>query len=101
MELAYEPVRKIQIFRCKTDEIAVNIMDPVVGKWEKHEKVPCPNCGADMRVFFTSVGFMLAKCPKKGCGAEVKTHNVYGDKAPALKLDGANEELKKELGGHA
>lgn len=103
MELAYDPFRKIQIFRCAPDNIAVNVMDPVVGKWERHEKIPCPSCGTDMRVFFTSVGFMLAKCPKKGCGCTVRTSNVEGRTAPgtaALKTDGMTEDLKKEI-GHA
>jgi len=94
METAYDSVRRIRILVCRRDEIAINILDPLVGRWEeKREKISCPNCNADMRVFFTSVGFMKAKCPKKGCGCAVKTMNVSEDTkggtiAGALKTDG-------------
>ena len=99
MELNYEPVRKIKVLVCKRDRIGINIMDPLVGKWEqKREKISCPNCNADMRVFFTSVGYMKAKCPKKGCGCGVETKNVLADVlgglAPALKLDGVQVDAK-------
>jgi len=92
MENAYDSVRKVNILVCHRDEIAIAVTDPLVGKWEeKREKIPCPNCNADMRIFATSVGFMKAKCPKKGCGCTVKGMNVSADTktmAPALKSDG-------------
>jgi len=98
MALEYDVIRGIKVFACHKDEIKIAVTDPLVGKWEeKREKIPCPLCDTNMRVFFTSVGFMKAKCPKKTCGAVVKTSNVWEDRkaGPALKLDGVAEE------GHA
>lgn len=99
MELTWEPIRKIKVLVCKKDRIGIDITDPLVGKWEeKREKIPCPNCNADMRVFFTSVGYMKAKCPKKKCGCGVESKNVWADGkaglAPALKLDGVQVDAK-------
>lgn len=93
METAYDPIRKVNILVCRRDEIAIQVVDPLVGKWEeRREKIPCPNCDTNMRVFFTSAGFMKAKCPKKTCGCAVKSMNVTADTssgmAGALKLDG-------------
>ncbi len=92
MENAFDTVRRINILVCHRDEIAIAVTDPLVGRWEeKREKIPCPSCNADMRIFATSVGFMKAKCPKKGCGCTVKGMNVSADTktmAPALKIDG-------------
>lgn len=76
MENAYDPVRKINILVCHHDKIAIATTDPLVGSWErKAEKIPCPNCNATMRVFFTSTGYMQSFCPKKGCGCQVKSAN--------------------------
>lgn len=99
MSLEYDPVRKMQIFACHKDRIAINVMDPLVGKWEEkgEEKVECPmpGCGAKMRLFFTSTGFMMAKCPRKKCGAIVKGSNPDRfDMDPALKLDGVKVDPK-------
>ena len=99
MTLKYEPIRGVKVLVCDRDRIGINVTDPLVGKWEeKREKVPCPNCNADMRVFFTSVGYMKAVCPKKSCGCGVETKNVWADKnaglAPSLKLDGVQVDPK-------
>jgi len=97
MELEYDPVRKIKIFSCKRDEIAINVMDPLVGRWEekREEKILCPlpACQTNMRLFFTSVGFMKAKCPR--CGAAMKNSNPdrFSMKG-ALSLDGVKVDEK-------
>ncbi len=90
MENQYDSIRKKNVIACHRDKIAIDVMDPLLGKWEdKREKIPCPNCNADMRVFFTSTGYMQAKCPKKGCGCIMKNSNPDRlTMAPALKLDG-------------
>lgn len=98
MKVKVEPVRKITILHCEKDDVAINVMDPLVGKWERHERVDCLNCGAPMRVFFTSTGFFRAKCVKKGCGATVTGSNP--DRlamAPALSVDGVDAGLLKDL----
>lgn len=96
MEVKWDPLRKINILVCLKDEIAIAVTDPLVGKWEqKAEVIPCPNCDTPMRVFFTSVGFMKAKCPSRKCGCAVKSANVDRLKMPgALTGDGiARKEL--------
>lgn len=97
MELECDPVRKMQIFVCHTEHIAISVMDPLVGKWEekREEKILCPMpaCRTNMRVFFTSVGFMMAKCPR--CGAAMKNSNP--DRLTmkgALSLDGVKVDEK-------
>lgn len=94
MELQWDSVRGIEVFACHKDEIKIAVTDPMVGRWEeKREKVPCPLCDTNMRVFFTSVGYMRGKCPKKSCGAVIKTSNAWADRkmAPSLKLDGVGD----------
>lgn len=72
----YDSARKVFVFCCHRDRIAIRVDDPLVGKWEeKMEKIPCPNCDSPMRVFFTSVGYMKAKCPKPKCGCTVSGSN--------------------------
>lgn len=90
MEHHYDPTRGKNILACKKDRIAIDVMDPLVGRWEeKREKIPCPMCDMNMKVFFTSTGYMKAKCPRKKCGAEVVGSNPDRfEMAPALKLDG-------------
>lgn len=90
MELIKDPVRDIYAWACHEDRIAINILDPLVGKWQlkETEKIPClnPKCkGEPMRMFFTITGYMKAKCPK--CGMSVANGNTER-KAPALKKDG-------------
>jgi hypothetical protein len=96
MENAWDPVRRINILVCHRDEIAIAVTDPLVGQWErKAEVIPCPNCDTPMRVFFTSVGFMKAKCPNRKCGCSVKSANVDRLVMPgALTGDGIQ---RKEL----
>lgn len=108
MELAYDSVRAVKVLVCHKDRIAISVMDPLVGHWEeRREKIPCPNCNADMRIFFTSTGYMKAKCMKKGCGCMVEGSNPdRHTMAPALSLDGiANTEGLKtpevDTGGKA
>ena len=94
MEHEWDLIRKVDLFVCQRDEVKIQVMDPLVGRWEeKREKIPCPNCGTNMRVFFNSAGFMKAKCPSKKCGCAVRTMNVSADtkggQLPgALKTDG-------------
>jgi hypothetical protein len=87
MEKAYDGVRKLDVFCCHRCRIAIRQDDPLVGKWDdpKREAVPCPICNANMLVFFTSVGYMKAVCPKKKCRATVTTHEVKADKIPGAK----------------
>jgi ribosomal protein L37AE/L43A len=99
MELRYDPVRNVKIFVCDTERIAINAMDPLVGRWEekREEKVLCPmpGCERNVRLFFTSVGFLMAKCPK--CGAIVKGSNPDRfTMAPALLNDGVKDEGEKK-----
>jgi hypothetical protein len=72
-----------------------------VGRWEekREEKVLCPmpGCERNMRIFFTSVGFLLAKCPK--CGAMVRGSNpdrLDMPEAPGLLGDGMKAEEEKK-----
>jgi hypothetical protein len=70
--------KKIWIWVCHRDKIAVAQTDPCVGKWDdpKREIVPCPNCNANMLTFFTSTGYFLAKCPKTKCRCSVTMTDV-------------------------
>ncbi len=90
----YEPTRGFFIFACDNEKIAIRVDDPFVNRWDQalatmppDEKPQCPWCNADMRFFATSVGFMAAKCPKKGCGGMVKSGEVpkeEGEKLPEI-----------------
>jgi hypothetical protein len=84
MEDAYDSVKEVSIWLCHRDKIAINKLDPLVGTWDnpKLEKVSCPNCNADMKVFFTSTGFFFAKCPKPKCRCEVRSNTVKEEKKP-------------------
>ena len=99
MVMRKDMVRNITIFTCDTEKIAINVTDPLVGRWEeKREEVvacPMPGCERNMRLFFTSVGFLLAKCPK--CGAMVRGSNVDRlemPDAPGLMGDGIGGDKK-------
>ena len=99
MTVEYDTIRNIKVFACHKDRIAIAVTDPLVGKWEskREENIPCPmpGCGANMRVFFTSTGFMMAKCPKKKCGAVMKGSNPDRfTMKPALGLDGVKVDPK-------
>lgn len=80
MEKKFVPERGVFVFKCDTEKIAIRVDDPFVGKWEQalHTANPdgiiCirPGCGTKVRYFATSVGFMMTKCPKKGCGTTLK-----------------------------
>lgn len=92
LKVKHEPLRKIWILHCEKDDVAIAVTDPSVGKWEeKMEMIPCPNCATAMRVFFTSTGFMKAKCPNRKCGCSVRGSNpdrLSMPDAPALTGDG-------------
>lgn len=70
-----DTIRGIDVWACHRDKIAINITDPFVGKWDRaaREKIECPNCRTNMRLFFTMTGFVLAKCPK--CKTTIKETN--------------------------
>lgn len=102
MEVEYDPIRNLQVFVCHKDKIAINVMDPLVGRWEElgdnRVKCPMPSCERYMKMFFTSVGAMVAKCPK--CGAIIKNTNIDRLSMPDgghVRLDGVSEEGKKKL----
>lgn len=117
MERAYDSVRCIHVWACHRDKIAINVTDPFVGKWDRaaKEKIECPNCSTNMRLFFTMTGFVLAKCPK--CKCTIKETNpdrllkipagdpnaATGKALPVEKAVGLDPEVLKELkgGGHA
>jgi protein-arginine kinase activator protein McsA len=98
MTVEMDTIRNIKVFACHKDQIAINVMDPLVGKWEeeREEKVPCPMCDTNMRLFFTSTGFLMSKCPKKKCGAVVKGSNPdrFSMGKGALGLDGVKVDPK-------
>lgn len=74
-EKEYVPERRMLVWACHKDRIAINVHDPFVGRWDQAlanqdgGKIECPACNADMRFFCTSTGFMKALCPKRSCGA--------------------------------
>lgn len=86
MRSEYVPEHKIYIFHCLIDGVKIAAMDPMVGKWDKfqHEggEIPCMRCNANMRVFATSVGYVKAKCYKKGCGASMASGTPEEDFRP-------------------
>lgn len=97
-----DQVRNVWVFACHKDRIATAVTDPLVGRWEElgNHQIPCPmpSCETKMRVFFTSTGAMVAKCPK--CGAGMKNTNVDRlamPEAPALALDGLSPEAEEKL----
>ena len=101
MEVKKDPVRGMVILVCHTERIAINVTDPLVGRWEERREdvIPCPmpGCERNMKLFFTSVGFLLAKCPK--CGAMVRGSNpdrLDMPEAPGLLGDGVKAESPKE-----
>ena len=102
-EKMYDGARRIFIYACHTDKIAIACGDPFVGKWAgamKDETMPCPACNADMRFFCTSTGFMKAKCPKKGCGATLGT--AQPDRKPGVTTipgAGANTGIDRPVLG--
>ncbi len=67
---------------CHTDQIAIHVKDPFVGKWPEMEKqltgegdiagIPCPACKERMRWFGTSSGYQKATCPNPRCKAAVE-----------------------------
>lgn len=82
MERHYVEERKLIVFKCDRWRVAIRVDDPFVGLWEKvldrmdpetkdGLRCPMPSCRTPMRYFATSVGFMKAVCPKKGCGAAI------------------------------
>lgn len=85
----YEDIRKKYVFACHVCRIMIEQSDPLVDKWkDKKDPVPCPNCDSDMRVFFTSTGYMKAVCPKKKtCGCAVVR----------WEPDSTVERIKKEI----
>jgi len=97
MEPRWDPVRRINILVCHRDRIAIAVTDPLVGKWQDgKEKIPCPNCGKEMRLFFTSTGFLMGKCPS--CKCTIKGANADRKDMPgALKLDGVAPDLAEEI----
>lgn len=57
---------------CHKDKVGIDVRDPLVGKWDmkSEEKIACPTCGTQMRMFATTAGFMRADCPK--CHTSIK-----------------------------
>lgn len=87
MERHYVLQRNIFVWACDTDRIAIDVRDPMVGKWDAAlekatggEGIECPACNAKMRYFSTSIGYIKTLCPKKGCGASVVTTEPDRDK---------------------
>lgn len=85
MERHYVEARRVMVFKCDRYKVAVRVDDPMVGKWEfmlariaaeDRPKCPVPSCQAEMRYFATSVGYMKAACPAKGCGATMASGEV-------------------------
>lgn len=114
MVRAHDSIRNIHVWACHRDKIAINVTDPFVGKWDRaaREKIECPNCSTNMRLFFTMTGFVLAKCPKCKCtiketnpdrllkGVSPKDPNI-GKALPVDKAIGIDPEFKKNEMGHA
>lgn len=85
MERHFVEARGVIVFKCDRYRVAIRVDDPFVGRWEqalsnvghaegdKQGVLPCPNCGAEMRFFATSVGYIKGACPKKGCGATMSS----------------------------
>ena len=80
MERHYVAARNLLVFKCDRYKVAIRVDDPFVGLWEKvldrmdpesleGLRCPMPKCRTAMRYFATSVGYMKAACPAKGCGA--------------------------------
>lgn len=95
MEREWVAQRCCFVFACAKDRVAIRVDDPFVGRWEvaldKTGMIVCPRpgCETKMRYFATSVGFMKAVCPKKGCGATISNSEpdrlkdiVYTPEAP-------------------
>ena len=97
MSVEFDSIRNIKVFACHKERIAVAVTDPLVGRWEekREDVVPCPMCDTNMKLFFTSTGFLMAKCPRKKCGAIVKSSNVDRlSMKGALSLDGVKVDPK-------
>jgi ribosomal protein L37AE/L43A len=97
MVVKRDEIRGMTILVCETERIAINVADPLVGRWEERREdivaCPMPGCERNMRLFFTSVGFLLAKCPK--CGAMVRGSNpdrFSMPETPGLLGDGVKAE---------
>lgn len=75
MVAEYDGIRKIKVWACHKDKIAVSMLDPMIKQWHnsKMVPVPCPMCGKSMRLFFTSTGFMKGVCPAVKCRAEIRS----------------------------
>ncbi len=78
MERHYVVERGVIVFKCEYYKVMIRVDDPFVGKWdfvlsrmapEDKPRCPVPKCQAEMRYFATSIGYMKAACPVKGCGA--------------------------------
>lgn len=90
MERHYVEARHLIVFKCDRYQVAIRVDDPFVGRWEQalanvgHAEggtpgailCPVPTCQTPMRFFATSVGYMKAACPKKGCGATTAAGEV-------------------------
>ncbi len=71
-----------EFFRCKTCEVAIDVKDPMVGRWKENfdpdgdhsTKIPCPHCRNAMRMFCRSDEYMKSYCPK--CHTEVETNEM-------------------------
>lgn len=87
LERHFVAERGLLVFKCDRYKVAIRVDDPFVGLWEKvlgrmdpetleGLKCPVPSCRTPMRYFATSVGYMKAACPKKGCGATIASSEV-------------------------
>lgn len=70
-----EPGKAGRVFLlCHHCMISIWVRDPMLGKWDGLEKIPCARCGKDMRLFVRGLdGFMAMKCPDKKCGCDIRT----------------------------
>jgi hypothetical protein len=85
MEKSYVVERRIFVYKCDKDLVAISCDDPFVNRWDeahaKAGKIECPVCNAtDTRYFCTSTGFMKMKCVKKSCGATLSNAEPDRDK---------------------
>lgn len=100
MERHFAEARGVVVFKCDRYKVAIRVDDPFVGMWEKvldrmdpetleGLKCPVPSCRTPMRYFATSIGYMKAACPKKGCGAAIASGEVRAKPVEKSLLEAA------------
>lgn len=101
--------RKLFVFYCDIDLVAIAADDPLVGKWEAaYEKIgtkmlcPVPSCGTVMRFFCTSTGYTKFKCPRSQCAATLANPVAPDDEvAPSPDMPKEDITRKPAAEGHA